>query len=691
MTLKLPTIAKPNVVSSAGVGNFDPVGTLVNLCFYYLGPEKPPTFDPYECTVLTHQVEEDVATKYIQKEFEPRYTFVDKKIEQLTEESSLGEMVHMLYILSIMEKGALEWKDKHTVSNIATPRAVHLLYTKLFDKIETAFPPQTNNLRLEQITCSLPKLAGNDDAHSSLNAALQMLFSNYELAKDLVYSTNQNAHLRHAFALFQKAAQGYLKAPIDLATTLYPFYSSTQEKESSADLISKMLAPLPDNSELLHELAINSGENGVQYVKQAVCTLDIKDETNQSLEILLFTSFNQILDEDGTSAIQTRFVSAPKFLFFNLNREGVSDKGSALSGVQRTFFFLSELVRDQKGASYSLQSFNVQKGNRYIHYREASAKFYRFEDDHVEEITELEYLAEAQKAYVMIFQRGVDSLHPLMLHQGMEENAARFQSMQLIHFAIHALRGGKMKPEYPLLKPLQQFMESLLGSTPNKEAFETLDEPLQNAVLFLWSKTQLLDDMISYLDDQKKSPQLLCYSEFDPYLYGNSARLVTMIDLFAQKIHAYPLREEDDALLAIITATSAISNNLQDSAVIRTSITREVGQLALSSAVFTVTCWKGGKEINLKSLVASSAFLMQCLSSTKNVLFTYFDPRNQNKKLQFIERHVQPLTQVGRALLTPYFMPNCDPAKWKDALPLVSPLIQDAFSLGNYYLQRPII
>ena len=128
-------------------------------------------------------------------------------------------------------------------------------------------------------------------------------------------------------------------------------------------------------------------ENGkrTEETREVMVTIEIPEGINAPLEKLLLHSFNEKVTDPTPiefrsknssdpifltrSKIETRFVSAPKFLIFNFSRTiidpqtGASKKLSNMVGLQKDFYLTGHLTIAGKGAKYHLQSFNIHIGS----------------------------------------------------------------------------------------------------------------------------------------------------------------------------------------------------------------------------------------------------------------------------------------------------------------------------------------
>ena len=677
---------------------------------------RSPSFEPNRYKVLSFNAESALAMDHIQKEFLPRFEFAEREIEKLTPSDPLSESLHRLYVLSLMERGIQKWNKKHQLEVMTTPKAVHLLYCKLFNKVDPLrrpLPFAQPKKRLSYFSL----LSNPSKMNCFFNVALQTLFSNAELAASIVFSNRQFPEIKFAFMQYREAAAVAKKDPIDLATTLrmlYPCFNEERHHDASEALI-KMIEPVERDRAPFYTLSRKTTYTGphidvlegfypdgsrLKETREAVYTLEVDDQDCLTLETLLFKSFNEVVTDstpigftppDGSppvflnrSLIETRYVSAPKFLIFNLSLGDINlqaarrKKKVTLVGLQRTFYLLGQLTLNQKGAVYRLLSFNVHKGDsategHYIHYRETPRGFFAISDDVSTEISET--------AYTIVLQRVDQPLSEKALYEGCLENSTRLAAMVLIFQTVGALKGPIRHPtpdQRKTLYSLTIFIQSLLEGEPSYETFKTLPASLRNLLLDLYSPKKALNQMLDHLNHQAERP-LSIPKTYNEDIFSRSFVLIpTMADLVAKHLlnhpeKATPLKSHYDLIILSLGEISRRKFIEYQALVRRARVTHaaflEIGQILLTCGVTAAKLKAGDKAVTIETLRKDSTVVVQILSSLARVLLTRMDPFRKNKYLQLVQQLVAPALTMAQH--------RHDQGIWS-----FSPLLSSAFQLG---------
>jgi hypothetical protein len=596
-----------------------------------------------------------------------------------------------------MEEGIDGWKQRHHFSVLSTPRAVQALYSTLFAKVESA-----SHLLVENPS-PVPRLMNPSGTNCFFNVTLQTLFSNDELARSVVFSKKQSPALKLAFLRFREMLLTDSKTPIDLASSLRLLYKEMEKpgqhdavelmtlmmKDSENDALSTLrtITQFKDFERHLDQLThFEANGTRIQETREAVYTLPLAGKKDQTLETLLWHSFNETVTDttpieldstDGKislsrTSVQTRYLSAPKFLIFNLGRASFNQKENASIGLQQIFYLTQDLTLDKKGAKYSLQSFNVHVGNNtneghYIHYRQRGEKYFCYSDAEVEEISSIEYLLAAQKAYVIVLQRK-EYASPEEIYLGMSDNHNRFNSMRFISNVCCALKGHPdddaiIKPSRPPLSLtlLENFIQNLLAQQSLEEAFAKLDGDLQILLLKLWSKTGSLHDMFETIEEQTKDPQLPREPILKGYFFSYGKQLMAMMDLLAIHVINHP---EETAIgpetpeTALIAAIASISEKTQISILRKQVAAHETLHIALASLVSFRSLKGTSQKVSFKALIEHPEVFIQSVSSLVGFTRAYLDPRSKNKTLGLLQQWITPTisslyTKNPKPLLSP--------------------------------------
>ncbi|QVL57757.1 MAG: hypothetical protein KFB93_01390 [Simkaniaceae bacterium] len=652
-----------------------------------------PSLDPNRYQVLPFHAESSVANAHIQEEYLPRFDLAERHIKQLSPTDSLSKVLHMLHVLSLMEKDIEKWKERHQFEVITTPRAVHVLYSKLFQKVE----PSKELLPVAPAKWSFILLENPSKTNCFLNVALQTLFSNPELAANIVFSSHQFPEVKFAFLQYRKAAAVGIKDPLDLATMLRRLYPSFKENghHDASEALVKIIEPADRDRAPFYSLTRTTTYAGyepdkkavegllpngtrIQEAREAVYTIEVPDLGCVTLEEALFRSFNEVVTDptpiaftpaDGSppihlprTAVQTRYISAPKFLIFNLslgdiNRQAATpEKKVTLVGLQRTFYLSGQLTLDGKGAKYRLLSFNVHQGDsategHYVHYRETPEGFFAISDDVSTKISEVQYLLAAQTAYTVVLQREDHPISKEALEEGVFENRAKLSAMILTDRALQALDGAILEissDQKRILLYLTPFIQSVIEGEPSLDAFKELPRSLQNLLLSLWSTSGNGAQMFNELDEQVEQPFSIPKTYSEEVFTGSYDLLPLMVDCLAKRLHEHP--EEGTTLKShyelIILSLGKISkeriNLLKGRARMVNSLFREAMQFSLTCGAVALKLTSDNKAVTVENLKKESAVVLQSISSLTRLLFTGMDPLGENKYLQ-----------IGQQLITP--------------------------------------
>ncbi len=691
--------------------------------------DRPPSFESGRFHVLPFHVESSVANAHIQEEFLPRFDFAERHIEQLSPTDSLSEALHMLHVLSLMERGIEKWNQRHQFEVISTPRAVHVLYSKLFQKAE----PPKKLLPAAPAKWSFTLLGNPSKTNCFFNVAIQTLFSSVELAANIVFSPHQFPEVKFAFLQYQEAAAMGAKDPLDLATTLrmlYPCFKEEGHHDASEALL-KMIEPVErdrapfcsltrattyagyePNKKVLEGFL--PGGTRIEETQEAVYTLEVPDQGCLTLEDALFHSFNEVVTDptpvefiptDGSGpvllprvAVQTRYTSAPKFLIFNLSLGDINlqamtpEKKISLVGLQQAFYLSGQLTVDGKGAKYRLLSFNAHQGEgategHYVHYRETPKGFFAISDDVSTKVSEIEYLLPAQTAYTVVLEREDQPISEEDLYQGYLDNQRRLSAMVLIFQALEALNGAVVEPardQVAVFPYLTQFIQSVIEGEPSLDAFKELPLSLQNLLLDLWSTSGNAFQMSDELDEQIKHPFSIPKTYSEEVFSGNYDLVPLMVDRLAKRLHNHPeevatLKSHYDLIILSLGQISRDRAIAQHRFIIRrarvvNALFREVGQLALTCGVtaLKLSSWDK-KTVTIETLRSEGAVTLQALSSLARFIFTGIDPLGQS-----------PTLQLGQQLITPALamaQHHHDRGTWS-FIPLLTSALNMALSLA---------
>jgi len=682
--------------------------------------DQPPSFESGRFQVLPFHAESFVAKAHIQNEFLPRFDFAERHIEQLASTDSFSVALHMLHVLSLMERGIEKWKERHQFEEISTPKAVHVLYSKLFQKAE----PPKKLLPAAPAKWSFTLLGNPSKTNCFFNVAIQTLFSNIELARSIVFSPHQFPEVKFAFLQYQEAAALRVKDPLDLATTLRMLYSCFKEEgyHDASEALVKMIEPVErDRAPFCsitrittyagYESHIDQLEgfypdgSRIEETQEAVYTLEVPDQGCVTLEEALFHAFNEDVTDptpvaftptDGSKAVflprtrvQTRYTSAPKFLIFNLSLGDINlqamtpGKKVTLVGLQRTFYLPAELTMDGQGAKYRLVSFNVHQGQgatqgHYVHYRETAKGFFAISDDVSIKISEIEYLLAAQTAYTVVLEKEDQPISKEALYQGYQDNQRRLSAMILTFQAVNALNGATLESipdQVAVLPHLIQFIESVIQGEPSLDAFKELPLSLQNLLLNLWSTSGHMTQLFDELDEQVEYPLSIPKTYSEEVFSGSYDLVPLMVDRLAKYLHKHP--EQATTLKShyelIIRSFGQISEKrmtvLKRRARMVNALFREVGQLALTCGVtaLKLSSWDK-KPVTIETLRKEGTITLQALSSFARLFFTRVDPLGESPTLQYGQQLITPALAMAKH--------HHDLGTWN-----FTPLISSAFNL----------
>lgn len=685
-----------------------------------------PSFESQDFHWLSIDATNEIAHNYLNTVFEPHYDLAKKIVEQLSPQDHIGEALHVLATLSSMEKQISNWRKRHLTSPLNSPKKVYLLYQKLFHRVTTITSP--DQPIPSQSVATMPRLANDGLINCSINVVLHTLFYNVNLAKELIFSPKQTPELLQAFLVYQRALHNRDLKLLDLASHVREGIEFFKDKRQHdvAEVLCKILEHSQQDSPLFSLLERKTTlENIEKYstllatplkdgclqedVREAVYTIEVPLDRLFLLEDLLFTSFNEVVTDETPvvldakrgvpplelrrTNVQTRYVTAPKFLIYNLSRSQYTDqpfKNRNFVGVQRFFFLNRHLTVDNRGAKYRLLSFNTHIGEsptagHYLHYREVDQAFLRLDDSKIDPISEVEYLLEAQSAYVLVFERIDKPLSDIEFELGMEENRESFDFLIFLNNLLAALNGQVETLDDELrdfMKPILCFMKAVVNQDPLEESFSALPDEIQSHVLTLWSEDLTLATLPSTLLKHAKKDFLLPSHYSEKIFSGNGQLLLSMMDLVARRAKEAPKeRAFSDIQLfyqLVIHASGKLAldfhQSYQDCFLFQTTVIREVGQVALTVGVHAFKHRCNPKALNPRELSRDAQVVMQGLCSISQCLFSYLDPRKENSYVKFATKYLHPVLKVGQSFFVE------EEGKLQRYAPLIAPLTDLGFS-----------